>query len=69
MFAVCRYTLAAGVCAYAGVFLYRNSRLSGSSNLDTWLASGVEAVEGAWSNHVVMPLVTVRDELFKTFRE
>lgn len=54
---------------YAGVFLYRNSRLAGSSNLDNWVAAGVAAVEGAWGNHVVMPLLTVRDELFATFRE
>jgi hypothetical protein len=66
---LCRYTLAAGVGAYAGVFLYRNSRLAGSPNLDNWVTAGVEAVEGAWGNHVVSPLVTVRDELFKTFRE
>lgn len=64
-----RCTLAAGVGVYAGVFLYRNSRLAGSPNLDNWIAAGVDAVEGAWSNHVVSPLVTVRDELFKTFRE
>jgi nuclear-control-of-ATPase protein 2 len=65
----CRYTLAAGLGVYAGVFLYRNSKLSGSPNLDNWVKSGVEALEGAWSNHVVSPLVMVRDELFKTFRE
>lgn len=64
-----RCTLAAGVGAYAAVFLYRNSRLAGSPNLDNWVAAGVGAVEGAWSNHVVTPLVTVRNELFATFRE
>lgn len=64
-----RYSLAGGLALYGVVFLYRNSRLAGSPNLDSWVASGVAAVEGAVSNHVVMPLVTVRDELFKTFRE
>lgn len=66
---LCRYTLAAGVSVYAGLFLYRNSRLAGSPNLDNWVAAGVAAVDGAWANHVVAPLVTVRDELFRTFRE
>lgn len=64
-----RYSLAGGLALYGAVFLYRNSRLAGSPNLDTWIESGVAAVEGAVSNHVVLPLVTVRDELFKTFRE
>lgn len=64
-----RYTLAAGVGVYAGMFLYRNSRLAGSPNLDTWVASGAASVESALSNHIVSPLVTVRDELFRTFRE
>jgi hypothetical protein len=57
------------VGAYAGVFLICNSRLAGSPNLEDWVTAGVEAVEGAWGNHVVSPLVTVRDDLFKTFRE
>lgn len=64
-----RYTLVASAGVYAGVFLYRNSRLSGSPNLDNWFASGAGAVQGAWTNHVITPLITVRDELFRTFRE
>jgi nuclear-control-of-ATPase protein 2 len=69
MVCVHRYTLAAGVGVYAGVFLVRNSRLAGSRNLDTWAAAAVEAAQGAWSNHIVSPLLAVRQELFSTFRE
>jgi nuclear-control-of-ATPase protein 2 len=54
---------------YAGVFLVRNSRLSGSTNLDDWAASAAEVVRGAFGDHIVLPLLTVRDELFSTFRE
>lgn len=46
----------------------RHSRLSGSGDLDRWALAGVEAVQGAWRDHIIGPLAGVRDELFNTFR-
>ena len=64
-----KYTVAAAASASAAAFLYRHSRLAGSSDLDEWAAAAASAVKGAWADHVVSPLVVVRDELFSTFRE
>ncbi len=46
----------------------RNSRLAGSDNLDRWSHTATEAILGAYRDHVVAPLLTVRDEFFNTFR-
>jgi nuclear-control-of-ATPase protein 2 len=51
------------------MFLYRHSRLAGSRDLDNWAAAAASATRATWKEHVVQPLLVVRDELFKTFRE
>lgn len=64
-----RYT-ALGVAAAGGLrFLYRHSRLAGSSDLDDWARQATTSVSGAWRDHIIAPLSTVRDELFKTLRD
>lgn len=63
-----RYTIVGAACTWGGVFMFRHSRLSGSPDLDNWLRSGVGMLRGAYADHVVGPLASVRDELFNTFR-
>lgn len=64
-----KYSIAAAAGVSAAAFLYRHSRFAGSSDLDDWAALAAAAVKGAWADHVVSPLVVVRNELFSTFRE
>eukprot|EP00775_Hariotina_reticulata_P003230 gene3230-3507_t len=64
-----RYGVAAGLGVSGAMFLYRHSRLAGSQDLENWAGAAVAAVRATWKEHVVQPLVLVRDELFKTFRD
>ncbi|KXZ51842.1 hypothetical protein GPECTOR_11g280 [Gonium pectorale] len=64
-----RYAAAAGAAGYLGLFLLRHSRLAGSDDLDRWILAAATAVRSALATHVVAPLVAVRDELFRTFRD
>lgn len=47
----------------------RHSRLSGSRDLELWAKSGVDAVNEAYKEHLMGPIIAVKDELFKTFRQ
>ena len=47
----------------------RHSRLTGSQDLERWALQAATAVRGAYQEHVLKPLLTVRDELFQTFRQ
>ena len=46
----------------------RHSKLSGSDDLDKWAKSGAESVREAYKEHLMSPIIAVKDELFKTFR-
>jgi len=46
----------------------RHSRLSGSHDLDIWAKSGADSVREAYKEHLMGPIIAVKDELFKTFR-
>ncbi|PSC72602.1 Nuclear control of ATPase [Micractinium conductrix] len=63
-----RYAALGLATGWGTIFLYRHSRLSGSQDLDRWLRAGAAAVRGAYAEHVVAPLASVKDELFNTFR-
>lgn len=57
-------------CTLAGgVWLLRHSRVCGSDDLDRWIRNAVVTALDSVQVHVVEPLVVVRDELFRTFRE
>lgn len=61
-----------GVALVLGVgsrWLYRHSWLSGSTDLEDWWRWASEALTTSWRVHVVEPLLAVRDELFRTFRD
>lgn len=47
----------------------RHSRLAGSDDLERWGRNAVTAVQGAYKEHMLKPLLAVRDELFQTFRQ
>jgi nuclear-control-of-ATPase protein 2 len=51
------------------VWLLRHSRVCGSDDLDRWVCSAAVTALDSVQVHVVEPLVVVRDELFRTFRE
>jgi nuclear-control-of-ATPase protein 2 len=61
--------VSAGVSIAGVVWLYRHSRLSGSTDLEVWCTAAVDTLEGSWREHVVEPLMALRNELFSTFRE
>ena len=47
----------------------RHSSLSGSDDLDRWAKSGADSVREAYKEHLLAPMIAVKDELFKTFRQ
>ena len=47
----------------------RHSRLSGSQDLELWAKSGGDSVREAYKEHLMGPIIAVKDELFKTFRQ
>eukprot|EP00891_Asterochloris_glomerata_P003299 jgi/Astpho2/3299/Aster-x0572 len=64
-----RYTLIGVASSYGALFVYRHSRLSGSRDLEVWTFQAAEAVRNAYRENLVGPIATVKDELFKTFRQ
>jgi ATP synthase regulation protein NCA2 len=46
----------------------RHSWLAGSDDLESWVSMALEALASAFQEHIVGPLLLVRDELFNTFR-
>lgn len=63
-----RYTMYGVVVGSVLRFLLRHSRLAGSDDLDRWIQGAVQAVQGLWQDHILGPLLTLRKELFSTFR-
>ncbi|KAH8950100.1 hypothetical protein BDL97_10G066500 [Sphagnum fallax] len=53
----------------ASGWLVSHSRLSGSNDLDRWFQEGVEASSSFLKEHIQQPLLSIRDELFNTFRK
>lgn len=64
-----RYSLMAAGAGTALMWLYRHSWLAGSPDLENWVSEASDIVRESWRVHIVQPLVDVRNELFKTFRE
>ncbi|KAK9841994.1 hypothetical protein WJX81_003113 [Elliptochloris bilobata] len=64
-----RYGAASAAGAFAVHFLYRHSRLAGSSDLEDWAARAYASLAGALVEHVLEPLAALRDHLFNTFRQ
>jgi hypothetical protein len=49
--------------------LFRHSPLGGSDDLERWGRAAAEAVAGAYRERVLAPLLQLKDELFRTFRQ
>lgn len=47
----------------------RHSRLGGSQDLEVWARAGGDSVREAYKEHLMGPIIAVKDELFKTFRQ
>lgn len=63
-----RYTGTAVGLAVCSAWLLRHSRLMGSTDLDDWIREGKDSVIAFWKEHVELPLLSIRNELFETFR-
>lgn len=63
-----RYTGTAVGLALCSAWLLRHSRLMGSTDLDDWIREGRDSIIAFWKEHVELPLLSIRNELFETFR-
>ncbi|KAI5673518.1 hypothetical protein M9H77_13882 [Catharanthus roseus] len=64
-----RYTCGVVGISICSVWLLRHSRLMGSSDIDNWIHEAKESTVSFWKDHVEQPLLSIRDELFETFRK
>lgn len=64
-----RYTCGFVGISVCSIWLLRHSRLTGSSDIDNWIREAKDSTVGFWSDHVEQPLLSIRDELFDTFRK
>ncbi|PRQ17009.1 putative nuclear control of ATP synthase 2 [Rosa chinensis] len=63
------YTCGAVGLSVCSVWLIRHSRLSGSHDIDNWVREAKDSTVSFLRDHVEQPLLSIRDELFKTFRQ
>ncbi|XP_078443176.1 dgd1 suppressor 1 [Wolffia australiana] len=63
-----QYTCGAIGLSLCTMWLLRHSRLMGSSDIDNWIREAKESTVAFWKSHVEEPLLSIRDELFETFR-
>ncbi|KAG8097351.1 hypothetical protein GUJ93_ZPchr0013g37273 [Zizania palustris] len=62
------YTCGAlGLSAFS-LWLLRHSSLMGSSDIDNWIQGAKESTAGFWDVHVEKPIISIRGELFETFK-
>ncbi|WVY89837.1 hypothetical protein V8G54_035351 [Vigna mungo] len=64
-----RYTFGAVGLSVCSIWLLRHSRLVGSSDLDNWILEAKNSTISFFKNHVEQPILSIRDELFETFRK
>ncbi|KAG7555025.1 Nuclear control of ATP synthase 2 [Arabidopsis suecica] len=64
-----RYTCGAVGLSVFSIWLLRHSSLMGSSDIENWVHDAKEATMSFFSDHVEQPLLSIRDELFDTFRK
>ncbi|CAH9100126.1 unnamed protein product [Cuscuta epithymum] len=63
------YTCGIVGISICSIWLLRHSRLMGSSDIDNWLCEAKESTVSFWNGHVEQPILSIRDELFQTFRK
>lgn len=64
-----RYAGGAVGISICAVWLLRHSRFMGSSDIDNWIHEAKESTVSFCKDHVEQPLLSIRDELFETFRK
>nr|GMD21431.1 protein DGS1, mitochondrial [Ipomoea batatas] len=64
-----RYTCGIVGISICSIWLLRHSRLMGSSDIDNWICEAKESTISFWNDHVEQPLLSIRDDLFHTFRK
>ncbi|GJN31497.1 hypothetical protein PR202_gb19905 [Eleusine coracana subsp. coracana] len=63
------YTCGALGLSVCSLWLLRHSSLMGSSDIDNWIRDAKESMAGFWDEHVEKPIISIRDELFETFKQ
>lgn len=63
------YTCGAVGLSVCSLWLLRHSSLMGSPDIDNWVRDAKESVAGFWDEHVEKPIISIRDELFETFKQ
>ncbi|KAK4855941.1 hypothetical protein QYF36_012535 [Acer negundo] len=63
------YTCGAIGLSACSIWLVRHSSLMGSPDLENWIREAKDSTLGFFSDHVEQPLLSIRDELFETFRK
>ncbi|XP_066380451.1 protein DGS1, mitochondrial-like isoform X2 [Miscanthus floridulus] len=63
------YTCGAVGLSVCSLWLLRHSSLMGSPDIDNWVRDAKESVGGFWDEHVEKPIISIRDELFETFKQ
>ncbi|WVZ56969.1 hypothetical protein U9M48_007426 [Paspalum notatum var. saurae] len=63
------YTCGALGFSVCSLWLLRHSSLMGSPDIDNWIQDAKESVAGFWDEHFEKPIISIRDELFETFKQ
>ncbi|KAK6802652.1 hypothetical protein RDI58_000434 [Solanum bulbocastanum] len=63
------YTCGIVGISICSLWLLRHSSLVGSSDIDNWIREAKESTDSFWNDHVEQPLISIRDDLFYTFRK
>ncbi|KAF3955251.1 hypothetical protein CMV_019508 [Castanea mollissima] len=64
-----RYTCGAVGLSVCSMWVLRHSSFMGSSDIDKWIGDARESTVSFFNDHVEQPLLSIRDELFETFRK
>lgn len=63
------YTCGAVGLSVCSVWLLRHSSLMGSNDIENWVREARDSTITFWNDHVEQPILSIRDELFETFRK
>ncbi|KAJ6345054.1 hypothetical protein OIU78_007855 [Salix suchowensis] len=64
-----RHTCCVVGLSFCSLWLLRHSRLMGSPDIDNWIREAKDSTISFFNDHVEQPLLSIRDELFDTFRK
>lgn len=64
-----RYACGIVGISVCSVWLLRHSKLTGSHDIEHWIREAKDSTVSFFSDHVEKPLLSIRDELFDTFRK